>query len=182
MTQPRSTAHHRIPPLWLLAALALSVNAAAQDLPDFSGEWVLQSSSAPDPRTAAALTVRQSFQRQLRFGTSFDPPLIAIIVERRFTGGSSDSARYVVATAGGVSGLSGLQDSSTRVLTWWDEERLVIDTSEFSGSTPDPFRAAARTEEWMLGQDALVITVTDRGPGKTPSTTTLTYRRSTVGR
>jgi hypothetical protein len=155
----------------------MAAGAAAQDTADFLGHWVLLNPSDVASDIAQELTVRQSFERRVN----------VITIERRTTSGVR-SETYTIGTVGGVvgglvgrsgrgSGPNG-QIVQTRFSTKWDGNRLVIQTGNYSGPTPESGPYAEREEVWSLDeQGRLLITVTDRTSDAPPKTTNLTYRR-----
>src|SRR5678815_5529148 len=89
--------------------LILSVGqpASAQDKPDFSGDWILVNRRDAPTNAAQSITVHESFKRESVRGTSVNPPLITLMVERRING-TVHGELYTVGTISGTVGDSGL--------------------------------------------------------------------------
>ena len=135
----------------MLAAAAV----AAQDKPDFSGNWILAGPTESGSNTAQTMTVRETFTRASIRGTPVEPPLITIAVDRQFASGER-SDLYTVGVVGGttagvvgdVGGAgAGDQPSHTRFSTTWDGDRLVIETSAWAA---DAGSHSDHKEVWWL--------------------------------
>jgi hypothetical protein len=158
-----------------------AVTIAAQDKPDFSGNWILVNSTGSISDAAQTMTVRESFQRVSLRGTPIEPPFITLAVERHSTAGVR-SDLYAIGVAGGTTGgvvgnrgvTVGDQTPETRFSTTWDGDALVIETGAW---TADTGPQSSHKEVWSLDvQGTLLINVTDRSTGE-PETATLVYRR-----
>ena len=167
-----------------ILVLLLGQAVAAQDKPDFSGNWILVSPSDSSSNAAQAMTVRESFKRESVRGTPIDPPLITLSVERRFNG-AVHSEVHTIGTIGGIVGEVagnagtgfGGPSEQTRFSTTWDGDRLVIEI-RYSGRPVDAGAYSEHKEVWSLDiQGALMLTVTDRALGTESTTTNLIYRR-----
>jgi hypothetical protein len=172
--------------IWLGLLVSLTAGTtAAQEKPDFTGEWVLVAPRDGAMDSAPALSVRQWLEHATSVrGVPIDIPHVAI--ERDFPTGAR-SERYTIGTSGGVAGgvtsgsVRGATPSvsvSTRYAVKWDDERLVIETGRYSGPSPEAGPYSEHHEVWSLDvEGSLVMTVTDRAPHAEPRTTVLTYRR-----
>ena len=164
----------------LLTAIPTAV--AAQDKPDFSGRWVLVSSSTPDPSAAQILTVRQTVTRTDVRGRPMEPYFSALIVERQFADRAA-TATYQIGVQGGMVGaIVGGGRAETRAETRhsvrWDGNRLVIETGSYSGPSRSDGPYSERSEEWQLdAAGRLVLSVTDRRSGAQEASNTLTYQK-----
>ena len=151
-------------------ALVVGGAAAAQDKPDFSGQWVLVGPNESVLNIAQELAVRQSIE----------VPFTILTVEQRFKS-EMRSQSYKIGIIGGTVSVdrSGSGSGSrTHFSVTWDGDRLVIETGSHSGPTPESGRYTEHKEVWSLDvRDRLVMAVTDRGSGAEPTTTTLTYQR-----
>src|SRR5262245_41231204 len=159
----------------LLMAIPMAV--AAQDKPDFSGGWVLVSSSTPDPSAAQTLTVRQTVTRTNVRGGLMQPFFGTLIVKRQFAGRATTDT-YQIGVQGGIVG-GGIAE--TRHSVRWEGNRLVIETGSYS--SPGPARSdgpySERTEEWQLdAAGRLVLSVTERRSGAQEVSNTLTYQKN----
>jgi hypothetical protein len=163
----------------LSVVIVLTASVAAQNRPDFSGNWILV--SPQNSNGAQTMTVRETFARTSVSGAPIEPPLITLAVERRSASGVR-SDRYTIGvvsgTTSGVIGNAGAgvgdHTPQTRSSTTWDGDRLVIETRSW---TVDDRSYSDHKEVWWLdAQGALLISVTDEDPGDR-KTTTLLYRR-----
>jgi hypothetical protein len=171
---------------WLsILAMLVAATVAAQDKPDFSGRWILETSAGAGPDGARALTVRQPVVRTNVYGAPMPPFFKALSVDRQF-GTDIVTETYQIGIEGGmVSGLSpanrGIvpEFSQTRFSVRWDDNRLVMDTGSYSGPTREAGPYTEHTEVWQLDPAGrLIISTTDRGSGIASTTKTLTYRKN----
>jgi hypothetical protein len=138
--------------------------SAAQDKPDFSGQWVLVSSADVGADAARELAISQTI------GT----PGAILVVERRSKDGVH-SERYRTGVRVFVERRDG---SNTRLSVRWDGDTLVIERDSYSGQTADSPPDTAHQELWSIDPNGmLVMTVADRSVGAEPRTTKLVYRR-----
>ena len=171
---------------WLsILAMLVAGTVAAQDKPDFSGRWILETSAGPGPDGARALTVRQAVARPNVYGAPMPPFFKELSVDRQF-GTDVRTETYQIGVEGGmVSGISpanrGIapEFSQTRFSVRWDDNRLVIDTGIYSGRTRDAGPYTEHTEMWQLdAAGKLIVSTTDRRSGIASTTKTLTYRKN----
>jgi hypothetical protein len=166
--------------IWLSLLISLTAGiTAAQDKPDFTGQWVLLT-----PRDAGdaarGLSVRQWLEHRTSVrGVQIDIPHVAI--DRQFQNGVR-SESYQIGIVGGIAGGlyagANVPRRSTRYAVRWDGDRLVIETGRYSGPTREAGSYSEHVEVWSLDASGrLVMAVTDRGSGSSPRTTELTYRR-----
>ena len=172
--------------LWpLLLTPLVAVGLAAQDKPDFSGNWVLQDPPQPGVDIPRTLAIRQPLQRTTVLGKPMPPAFLHLTIERHFESGVSAETYHVGTEGGTVSGIVGdgrsVQDvnrARSRVSVRWDGDRLQIETGRYSGPTRDSGPYTEHTEVWWLDeQGRLLITVVDRRSDSELATRTLTYRR-----
>lgn len=168
---------------WLLLQAAAP---AAQDKPDLTGRWVIESPPDAAPEVALALTVTRSIARPNVTGGPMPPSFTDLTVDRQLASGIR-SDTYQIGVSGGVvggvdrngrgTGPNG-RSPETRFSVRWDGNRLVIETDRYSGPTRESGPYTEHAEVWRLDEGGrLVITLTDRGSGVAPTTRTLTYRR-----
>jgi hypothetical protein len=151
--------------LCVMLASLITGAVAAQDRPNFSGQWILVNPQDSASNTPQEITIKQ------------EAPLLS--VERRFEG-LVRSETYRIGIEGGVVGGVGRNDhtSRTRFSVTWDGDRLVIETGSYSGPTLDSGPYTEHEEMWSLqAQDRLFMTVTERSSGVEPTTTKLIYSR-----
>ena len=155
--------------------MAIPNAVAAQDNPDFSGRWVLVSSSTPDPAAAQTLTVRQTVTRTNVFGRRIEPFFSALIVERQF-GDRAATDTYQIGVQGGAVGGGGAE---SRHSVHWEGNRLVIETGSYSGPARRDGPYSEHIEEWQVdAAGRLVLSVTDRRSGAQETSSTLTYQKN----
>jgi len=169
--------------LCAILLMAIPTAVAAQDKPDFSGRWVLVSSSTPDPSAAQTLSVRQTVTRTNVRGGPMQPFFSTLIVERQFADRAA-TATYQIGVQGGmVGGIVGGGGAESRTETRhsvrWEGNRLVIETGSYSGPTRSDGPYSEHTEEWQLdAAGRLVLSVTERGSGAQEVSNTLTYQKN----
>jgi hypothetical protein len=167
---------HTVPYL-IVVAVSVVVPLVAQDTPDFSGHWVLESSpSAADiPR---ALSVTMSLVRTNVRGEPMNPFFKDITVVRELANGTS-SETYQIGVVGGSLGGSVDGDFPSRhYRVVWEKQVLVIETGNYTGPTPESGQWAERREAWSLDPEGrLRLAFTSRSSGSASSTVTLVYRR-----
>lgn len=165
--------------IWLSLLISLTAGiTAAQEKPDFTGQWVLLT---PLDRgdVARGLSVRQWLEHRTSVrGVPIDIPHVAI--ERQFQDGGR-SERYQIGIVGGIA--AGLPAGASipnwsRYAVKWNGDRLVIETGLYSGPTRESGPYSEHDEIWSLDASGrLVMAVNDRGSGSAPRTIELTYRR-----
>jgi hypothetical protein len=166
--------------IWLgLLVSVIAGPTAAQEKPDFTGEWVLMAPYGGAMDAAPELSVRQWLEHKTSVrGVPIDIPHVTI--ERQFqTGVRSES--YQIGIVGGMTSGSisaNVPGVRTQYAVKWDGDRLVIETGRYSGPTRESGPYSEHDEVWSLdAQGTLVMTVTDRGSGTETRTTQLTYRK-----
>ena len=160
-------------------AVMVSLGAlAAQDKPDFSGSWILESgSSAAD--IPQALSVSQSLVRTTVRGEPMQPFFKDMTVTRALAR-STRSETYQIGVVGGtVSGRAdGANDPRTHHRVAWEEQALVIESGSYTGPTPESGDWAERREVWSLDSGVrLRLAITIRSSVDAPRTVMLVYRR-----
>ena len=159
-----------------VVALLVSDRVAAQDLPDFSGAWVLDSAAPPSGDISKTLVVRQSLTRTNVRGEPMKPFFKDLTVTRELASGTH-AETYVIGVVGGtVPGRAGLPSSHRRV--GWEDKTLVIESGTYTGPAPQTGEWTERREVWSFtpnGRLQLALTSSDSRGGS--STVALTYRR-----
>ena len=164
---------------FVVVMVSLGVRLAAQDKPDFSGSWILESgSSAADiPQT---LSVSQSLVRTNVRGEAMKPFFTNITVTRSLASGTR-SETYQIGVVGGT--VFGRADGSvdglrTHHRVAWEEQALVIESGSYTGPVPESGDWAERREVWALDSGVrLRLAITTRSPVDAPNTVILVYRR-----
>lgn len=163
--------------LCLLLTSFQAAGVAAQDKPNFAGEWILVTPSEPPAGAARKLTVAQD--------------AASVTITRVSETGSASTGYELNAAAGTVSGTSGIdaaRASTTSKGKWAGSSlsldditcrRLVTVRSAPSIRMSDAEACEQRSEMWSAGPKPglLTIEITTRGPEKRVSTATFIYRR-----
>jgi hypothetical protein len=161
-----------------LSVLLLTVvsTVAAQDKPDFSGQWKLIGATPSSAGAASGLTIRQPVTRTNVFGAPVKPAFLQLTIERAFDNRSTMET-FQIGVDGGTVGSGSVR---TSVSVRWEENRLAISTASYSGSGAGSERPTSEHKEvWEVDPDGmLIITVTDREAGRDPISNALTYRRN----
>ena len=163
---------------FLVVIVLLGAGLAAQEQPDFSGSWILESGSsgADIPQT---LSVSQSLVRTNVRGEPMNPFFKDTVTRALATGTRSDT--YHVGVEGGsvsgrVNGSVNAPQTHNRVA--WDEQALVIESGSHSGPVPQSGVWAERREVWSLDSAVrLRVVITTRSSVDAPRMVTLVYRR-----
>jgi hypothetical protein len=166
----------------VVALVALASTApAAQDKPDFSGRWILETrapSGADVPRT---LTIRQSLVRTNVRGEPIKPFFKDITLEREFASGTRSETLWIGVVGGIVPGLreDGSPDGAkVHTAVMWEDHTLAIERGSHTGPNPETGVWTERREVWSLEHDGrLRVAITTRGSGNGAKTVTLVYRR-----
>ena len=156
-----------------VAALALFFGSQPPAHPDFSGRWVLESSSSSASDVPRALWVRQSLVSTNVRGEPMTPFFKDITIEREVDG-LRRAETYAIGVVGGTvhgrnadgSGGGSREDHAVR----WDRNALVFESSAQTGE---------RREAWSLGADGrLHVVITMRSAVEATTTRTMVYRRT----
>lgn len=148
--------------VWLFAAI-WGIGLHAQQGTDFSGSWVLESSSASSEEIPGRLTVRQPVTTTNALGKPMPPAYLTLDVTRHFAN-TIQQATYRIGLVGGVVGGLPGSDTSSKSSDWsvrWIGDSLWIHERT---STPSAASASERTETWRLDDAGkLNITLEIRG-------------------
>lgn len=134
--------------------LAIHPHAVAQDAPDLSGTWVLESTAAPQAGVPRAIT----FSPSVALTNALGEPITPFVREMTITRVSDEGLRsetYRVGVVGGRVGGVALGDAPVPRSRWrvqWEDRALVIETGTASGSSADPREWPERREVWALDQ------------------------------
>jgi hypothetical protein len=152
-----------------VAGILLAVTTvAAQDPPNFSGEWVRV---APPQKPPTVLTVAQTFE--------------SIEIRPLSLWGPRPGKYRLGAFEAGVGGLEGGSGTAFRSSATWSNDTLVI-TDERSIMQVNPGSIASvetkhhtsHEEVWSLDRSGqLVVVITDRETGAADTTTRFVYER-----
>lgn len=160
--------------MWLAAPLA------AQDKPDFSGSWVLESIAQAAEDIPRALSVSQSIVRTNVRGDAMTPFFKDITVTRALDSGTR-SETFQIGVAGGT--VSGRADGSanrprTHHRVEWEEQALIIESGRYTGPTPESGEWTERREVWSLDSGGrLRLSITTRSSVAAARSVILAYRR-----
>jgi hypothetical protein len=161
-----------------VTALLVSDLAAAQDRPDFSGSWVLDSAAQPSADIPKTLIVRQSLAHTNVRGEPMKPFYRTLAVTREFESGLRSEA-YLIGVSSAtftLSGRAGLPRSHHGVR--WEDKTLVIESGTYTGATPQTGEWTERREQWSISlTDRLQLSIINSSSRNGSSTVTLTYRR-----
>jgi hypothetical protein len=171
-------------PCMIVVAVSLVVPLVAQDTPDFSGHWVLDSASPPAADIPLTLSVTMSLVRTNVRGEPMNPFFKDITVAREFANGASTETYQIGVVGGDVGGTVGgrgngrtnFPSSHHRVV--WEKQILVIERSNYTGPAPESGQWAERREAWSLDPGGrLRLATTSRSSDSASSVVTLVYRR-----
>jgi len=166
-----------------VVALLVSDRVAAQDLPDFSGAWVLDSAAPPSGDISKTLVVRQSLTRTNVRGEPMKPFFKDITVTPALESGTSSQTYQIGVEGGTVAGrANGTADSlRTHHRVQWQEQALVIESGSYTGPTPESGQWAERREVWSLDSGGrLHVAITARSSVAASRTVMLVYRRAVM--
>jgi hypothetical protein len=166
-------------PLVALVVLA-STAPAAQDKPDLSGHWVLETRTPSVSNIPRALSIRQSLVRTNVRGEPMKPFFKDITMDREFESGTSTETFLIGVVGGMVPGLADGSPASAQIRTAvrWEGNALAIERGTHTGPTPGTGVWTERLEIWSLeAADRLRVAVTSRSAAEDSKTVTLVYRR-----
>jgi hypothetical protein len=154
--------------------------APAEPRPDFSGRWVLESTSTPASEVARTLSVQQSAPQTGPRGGSMISALERIAIERE---GSVAESHQIGIVGGVVGGTVAGKDADGRprgpvssYAVKWDGNTLVFESESHDQTAANPW--TERREAWSLDEAGrLRIVLTTRSSDRSARTLTLLYRR-----
>ena len=167
--------------LWFIALAGFVVaQLAAQDTPDFSGHWILESAAEPAGDIPQALTVSLSLVRTNARGEPMKAFFKDITVARELANGTSVETYQIGVEGGTISGRADGRTDGTRShhRVIWEEQTLVTETGSYTGPTPESGQWNERRETWSLDpKGRLRLTIVTRSSVRASSVVTLMYRR-----
>src|SRR5580765_7958111 len=117
-----------------VVVVSLTEPLAAQEKPDFSGSWILES-GASGTDIPQALSVRQALVRTNVRGEPMQPFFKDITVTRVLAS-STRSETYQIGVVGGSVSVGSIgQRTHHRVA--WEEQALVIESGSYTGPVPE---------------------------------------------
>jgi hypothetical protein len=168
--------------LWVVVLIVLAGSSLpAQDGPDFTGRWILESPSQPAPDNPRALSVRQSLVSTNVRGEPMRPFFKDITIERQFESSTRSETHQIGVVGGEVPGLG--SDGKTdgprhHHAVRWDANALVFESGSYTGQSPETGVWTERSEVWSLDSDGrLHVVITARSSVDAPRTVALVYRR-----
>jgi hypothetical protein len=162
----------------IVVAVSVVVPFVAQDTPDFSGSWVLESASPSAADIPRALSVAMSLVRTNVRGEPMNPFFKDITVVRELANGTSSETFQIGVVGGSLGGTVAGEFPSRHHRVIWEKQTLVIETGSYTGPTPESGQWAERREAWSLDLEGrLRLAITSRSSGSASSTVTLVYRR-----
>ena len=168
---------HTVPCL-IVVAVSVVVPLVAQDTPDFSGHWVLESASPSTADIPRALSVTMSLVRRNVRGEPMNPFFKDITVVRELASGTSSETYQIGVVGGSLGGSVAGEFPSRHYRVIWEKQILVIETGSYTGPTPESGQWAERHEAWSLDPDGrLRLAITSRSSDSASRTVTLVYRR-----
>lgn len=164
----------------VLVVLA-STTRAAQDKPDFSGRWILETPAAFAADMPRALSIRQSLVRTTVRGEPMKPFVRDITVDREFESGTR-SETFLIGVVGGI--VPGLREDGSpngahvHTAVGWEDNALAIERGSYTGPTPETGAWVERREVWSLeAHGRLRVAITTRSSVDGSKTVILVYRR-----
>jgi hypothetical protein len=168
----------------VVLVLVVATPRAAQEEPDFSGRWILESPSPPAPDTPRALSVRQSLVRTNVRGEAMKPFFNDITIDREFESGTRSETHQIGVVGGVVPGFreDGSPDGPRRHhAVKWDGNALLFESGSYTGQAPETGVWDERREVWSLDPNGrLRLAITTRSSVDGSRTVTLVYRRLDV--
>jgi hypothetical protein len=164
-------------------ALFASAEPSGQSPPDFSGRWVLVRVEPVGMQAAGTLMVQQPIVRTNVCGAPMAPFYRAITIERQFADRTQTDTYSIGVIGGTVGGIIAGHDPQdpvpqTRCFVRWEDNRLVMDTGSYAGSSREAGPYTERTETWQLDDAGLLmVTVTERRSGIESASEVAVYHR-----
>ena len=173
---------NRLQQTWSIALIMLAtVGVAAQDIPDFSGRWVLATPQQSGTDVPSALSVRQTLVRTTVRGDAMEPFFRDIAIDRQFESRTHSETHLIGVQGGVVPGLRADDNPNgptAHHAVKWDGHALVFESGRYTGQRPETVMWSERREVWSLDPDGrLRLLITNRSSGDAPRETTVVYRR-----
>jgi hypothetical protein len=160
----------------LTVFLPFAAQTAAQDKPDFTGSWVLESGSSGADIPQSLLVSQSVVQTNV--------PFTSDIAITRVLATSTHSETYLIGVVGGTTAgtVRGFPDRAngpqTHFAVRWDEQSLVIERGSYTGPSRETGDWSERREVWSLDSSLrLHLSISTRSSVDAATTVTLIYRR-----
>ena len=163
---------------FVVLVMFVAIPLAAQDKPDFSGSWILESApqSAGDIPKTLTVVEYESARTNVR-GEPVPPSFKDITVTRMLDSGAQSETYLIGVVSGFMTGTAVARPNTHRRVVW-EEQTLVIENGSFTGRTPETGEWTERREVFSLDSpDRLRMAITTRGSGDVSSSAILLYRR-----
>jgi hypothetical protein len=165
----------RLTACFVAVMVSRTAHLAAQEKPDFSGSWILES-GASGTDIPHALLVSQSLVRTNVRGEPMQPFFKDITVTRVLAS-STRSETYQIGVVGGSVSV-GFIGQQTHHRVAWEERALVIESGSYTGPVPESGDWAERREVWSLDSGVrLRLAITVRSSLDAPKMVMLVYRK-----
>jgi hypothetical protein len=162
--------HFDLRALVVVLLTSIATPLAAQDKPDVSGSWILESAQQPGGDVPNALTVSQSMNGSFK----------DIAITRTLANGAR-SDTYLIGVGGGtLSGVRHWNDPVSRAHfnVEWQEQTLLIESGSYTRSAPETGEWAERREAWSLDSEGrLRVAIATRSSADVSTAAMLLYRR-----
>jgi hypothetical protein len=170
-----------VKPWVVVLTVLVGSSLLAQEQPDFTGRWILESPSRPSPDAPRALSVRQALVSTNIRGEPMKPFFKAITIEVEVEGSTRSETHQIGVVGGVVGGLAsgGKSDPPRRHhAVRWEANALVFESGSYTGQSPETGMWAERREVWSLDSNSrLRLVITMRSSVDAPRTVALVYRR-----
>lgn len=162
--------------LALLAVLLAAVVSAAQDQPDFSGEWVLESAPASADAPSALAVVQRRMTTNVR-GEPV-PPFFREITISRIGAATSRTETFLIGVVGGSTPDPKATDAPRMGFSVaWEGQSLVFERNTYTGPIASPVTSATTREAWSVDAGGRLRTTIMSRSGDAATTIVSLYRR-----
>lgn len=160
--------------------MSTAAQLVAQDKPDFSGSWILESAAQSAGDIPLALSVSQSLVRTNVRGEPMKAFFKDITVTRVLASGPRSETYQIGVVGGSVPGRGDASRSEpgTHHRVEWEGDVLIIERATYTGQTRESGEWTDRHEAWMLDSAGrLRVEITTRSSTDASKTAILVYRR-----
>jgi hypothetical protein len=168
----------------LLSGVGFLPALSAQSGRDFSGTWILDSSSPSGPEIPRTLTVSQTLATTNVRGEPIPPAFRSISITRTTANGTTADTHTIGVEGGIIGGIVPgpggpiATSTSTQFSVLWENESLVFERRTYTGSAPETGVWASSREVWSFDADGrLRLVISTRGSADDPRTSVLVYSR-----
>jgi len=168
-----------------LAALSLSATVAvallsAQDAPDFSGTWALESAPVGETDVPQTMSVSQMLVTRNVRDEPMRPFFKEVTITRVIAKDARSETHQIDVVDGSISGrIGGAEGPRTQHRVVWEGQSLVFELGTYPGSSPGTGTWTSRREVWSFDPAGrLRVVVNTRGALDEPKTVVLIYRKS----